>query len=119
MFAATAYELVDVIGNGEAAHEQWGALAIAFVASAITAFISVKWLLHYIQHHRFTVFAAYRVVLGLALLLLVPSGAVTRRLVGTPSRGLGVSSRQLRQGVAACIAVANPNVDRAHSARSI
>jgi undecaprenyl-diphosphatase len=74
MFAATAYELVDVIGNGEAAHEQWGALAIAFVASAITAFISVKWLLHYIQHHRFTVFAAYRVVLGLALLLLVPAG---------------------------------------------
>jgi undecaprenyl-diphosphatase len=34
----------------------------------------VKWLLHYIQNHRFTVFAAYRVVLGIALLMLVPAG---------------------------------------------
>ena len=74
MFAATGYELIDVVGKGEAEHEQWGALAIAFVASAITAFISVKWLLHYIQNHRFTVFAAYRVVLGIALLMLVPAG---------------------------------------------
>lgn len=73
MFAATAYELVAVLGNGEAAHEDWSALAIAFIASAITAFIAVKWLLRYIQSHRFTVFAVYRLVLGAALLLLVPA----------------------------------------------
>jgi undecaprenyl-diphosphatase len=73
MFAATAYELVDVIGNGQAAHEDWNALAIAFVASALTAFVAVKWLLHYIQTHRFTAFAIYRFVFGAALLLLVPS----------------------------------------------
>jgi undecaprenyl-diphosphatase len=73
MFAATGYELVDVVRSGEAVHENWTALAIAFVASAITAFIAVKWLLRYIQSHRFTAFAAYRVVLGAALLLLVPA----------------------------------------------
>jgi len=73
MFAATAYELVDVIGNGQAAHEDWNALAIAFVASALTAFVAVKWLLQYIQTHRFTAFAIYRFVFGAALLLLVPS----------------------------------------------
>jgi len=73
MFAATAYELVDVIGNGQAAHEDWSALAIAFVASALTAFVAVKWLLQYIQTHRFTAFAIYRFVFGAALLLLVPS----------------------------------------------
>ena len=50
-------------------------LAIAFVASAITAFVAVKWLLHYIQSHRFTAFAIYRFVLGAALLWLVPAGA--------------------------------------------
>src|SRR5690606_32201103 len=70
MFAATAYELVDVIGSGEAANEDWTALAVAFVASAVTAFIAVKWLLRYIQSHRFTAFAVYRVALGAALLLL-------------------------------------------------
>ena len=74
MFAATGYELLDVLGNGEAAHEDWGLLAIAFTASAITAFVAVKWLLHYIQSHRFTAFAVYRFVLGAALLWLLPTG---------------------------------------------
>ena len=75
MFAATAYELLHVLGSDGAVHEDWTALAVAFVASAITAFIAVKWLLRYIQSHRFTVFAIYRFFLGCALLLLVPAGA--------------------------------------------
>lgn len=75
MFAATAYELLDVIGTPAAAAEDWSALAVAFVASAVTAFVAVKWLLHYIQSHRFTAFAYYRFALGAALLLLMPSGS--------------------------------------------
>jgi len=74
MFAATAYELLHVYRDGGLAHEDWSALAIAFVASAITAFVAVKWLLRYIQSHRFTAFAIYRFALGAALLLLVPAG---------------------------------------------
>ncbi|MCM2335459.1 MAG: undecaprenyl-diphosphate phosphatase [Pseudomonas sp.] len=74
MFAATGYELLDVLGTPEAANEDWTALAVAFVASAVTAFLAVKWLLRYIQSHRFTAFAVYRFVLGAALLLLVPAG---------------------------------------------
>ena len=61
--------------TASAAHEDWTALAVAFVASAITAFVAVKWLLGYIQSHRFTAFAIYRFVLGAALLWLVPAGA--------------------------------------------
>ena len=57
-----------VIGSGSVA-----TLAVAFTASAITAFAAVKWLLHYIQSHRFTVFAVYRFALGAALLAFVPS----------------------------------------------
>jgi undecaprenyl-diphosphatase len=72
MFAATGYELLDVAKEGGLAGEDWGALAVAFVASAFTAFAAVKWLLHYIQSLRFTVFAVYRVVLGVALIALVP-----------------------------------------------
>ncbi len=74
MFAATAYELMDVVKSGQAAHEDWAAFLVAFVASAVTAFIAVKWLLSYIQSHRFTAFAVYRVLVGVALLLLVPAG---------------------------------------------
>jgi undecaprenyl-diphosphatase len=72
MFAATGYELLAVLRSGGAAHEDWGLLGIAFVTSAITAFVAVKWLLRYIQTHRFTVFAVYRLVLGAVLLLAVP-----------------------------------------------
>ncbi|BCT92323.1 undecaprenyl-diphosphatase [Lysobacter helvus] len=73
MFAATGYELLHVAREGGLAGEDWNALAVAFVASAVTAFIAVKWLLRYIQTHRFTAFAVYRFVVGAALLLLVPA----------------------------------------------
>jgi undecaprenyl-diphosphatase len=63
-----------VFKDGGAGNEDWTALAVAFVASAITAFIAVKWLLRYIQSHRFTAFAVYRFVVGAALLWLIPTG---------------------------------------------
>lgn len=75
MFAASGKLLFDVMKEGNAASEDWQALGIAFVVSTITAFIAVKWLLNYIQTHRFTPFAIYRIVVGIALLLLLPAGA--------------------------------------------
>lgn len=74
MFAATAYELMAIAGTPAAAQEDWLALVVATIASGITAFIAVKWLLSYIQTHRFTAFAIYRFIVGGALLLLVPAG---------------------------------------------
>jgi undecaprenyl-diphosphatase len=71
MFAASGYELLKQAKAGEV-HEDWTAVGIAFVVSTITAFIAVKWLLGYIRSHRFTAFAVYRIVLGAALLLLMP-----------------------------------------------
>ena len=72
MFAATGYELLSMLKDGGIAGEDWTALGVAFVASAITAFASVKWLLRYIQTHRFTAFAGYRLVLGVLLLWWLP-----------------------------------------------
>ena len=74
MFAATGYELLAMLRHGDLGGEDWTALSVAFVASALTAFVSVKWLLRYIESHRFTAFAVYRVLFGVALLLLVPAG---------------------------------------------
>jgi undecaprenyl-diphosphatase len=71
MYAASGKLLYDVIKHGGAGAENWSDLGIAFVVSTITAFIAVKWLLRYIQTHRFTVFAWYRIVLGIGLLLAV------------------------------------------------
>jgi undecaprenyl-diphosphatase len=75
MYAATGYELLKVLKSGGAAHEDWTALIVGFVVSAIVGFIAVKWLLGYIRSHRFTWFAIYRIVLGIALLALMPAGA--------------------------------------------
>jgi undecaprenyl-diphosphatase len=74
MFAATAYELLKV--RHEAGGEDWSALAIGFVVSGIVAFVAVKWLLRYVQSHRFTVFAWYRIVLGVLLLAMAHQGIV-------------------------------------------
>ncbi len=71
MFAATAYEAYDLHADGHFGDENWGELAVGFLVSAIVAFIAVKWLLRYIQTHRFTPFAWYRIVFGIALLALI------------------------------------------------
>jgi undecaprenyl-diphosphatase len=74
MFAATAYELLKV--RHEPVSENWSQLGVGFVVSGVVAFIAVKWLLRYVQSHRFTVFAWYRIVLGVALLAMARQGIV-------------------------------------------
>jgi undecaprenyl-diphosphatase len=71
MFAATAYELWSLYRHDQMAQAHWTDLGVGFGVSAIVAFIAVKWLLTYIQTHRFTVFAWYRIIAGVALLALV------------------------------------------------
>ena len=67
MYAASAYEIYSGFRQG-AAHENWLDLGVAFVVAAVTAFIAVKWLLRYIQSHRYTAFAVYRILFGCVLL---------------------------------------------------
>jgi len=43
----------------------WG---VGFVASFVSAFLCVRWLLRYISSHDFTIFAWYRIVFGLVVL---------------------------------------------------
>jgi undecaprenyl-diphosphatase len=72
MFAASGYELLKTLKQGPA-QEDWSLLGIAFAVSCITAFVAVKWLLGYIRSHRFTLFAWYRIVLGIVLLVFFSS----------------------------------------------
>ena len=74
MFAATGYEFLKV--RHQAQGEDLHALALGFLVSGVVAFIAVKWLLRYVQTHRFTVFAWYRIVLGGALLAGIAGGAL-------------------------------------------
>lgn len=76
MYAASGYEVLKQMKAGAPA-ENWVSLGVAFVVSTITAFVAVKWLLTYIQTHRFTAFAVYRIVFGALLLALTASGLLT------------------------------------------
>lgn len=49
---------------------------VGFVAAFISAFIVVRWLIRYVSSHDFTVFAWYRIVFGLAVLLMAYAGVV-------------------------------------------
>ena len=51
-----------------AAPTEWGLLALGTVVSAATAFVTVRWLLRWVQTHRFDPFGWYRIALGLVML---------------------------------------------------
>ncbi|MDE2148709.1 MAG: undecaprenyl-diphosphate phosphatase [Gammaproteobacteria bacterium] len=71
MFAASGFELFEVVRHHGVGGEDWTAVALAFVVSGITAYVAVRWLLHYIRSHSFNGFGWYRLVLGVVLLTLV------------------------------------------------
>lgn len=73
MFAASGYEALKLLKTPAFGAENWTEFWLGFAVSALVAFIAVKWLLRYLQSHRFTVFAWYRIVFGAALLILLPS----------------------------------------------
>lgn len=75
MYAASGYALLKRVTAHSTIGEDWSELAIAFLVSTVTAFVAVHWLLGYLRTHRFTPFAIYRIVLGIALLLGLPAGA--------------------------------------------
>jgi undecaprenyl-diphosphatase len=49
---------------------------IGFVAAFVSAFICVRWLIHYVAHHNFIPFAWYRIAFGLLVLLTSYSGLI-------------------------------------------
>jgi undecaprenyl-diphosphatase len=54
-----------------------GIFFVGSIASFVSAFLCVRWLLRYISGHDFTAFAWYRIVFGLIVLATAYSGAVT------------------------------------------
>jgi undecaprenyl-diphosphatase len=68
-----AYTAADDITTGVG----WPATIVATVVSFVVAYFSVAWLLRFVARHTFLVFIAYRIGLGLLLLVLLASGLVS------------------------------------------
>ena len=69
MFAAGLFEIHHDLHNAPpGAHESWGLVLLGTVVSAVVAFVVVKWLIHFVKSHTFRGFAAYRIIMGAAML---------------------------------------------------
>lgn len=62
MAAASGYDLIKT--NFSFSLYEWNLLIIGFSGSFIVAHFAVKFLLKYVQHHSFTVFGIYRIILA-------------------------------------------------------
>jgi undecaprenyl-diphosphatase len=51
--------------------ENWGMVLMGFTVSALVSFLTVKWLLNYIQTHTFTLFGWYRIALAAGIFLFL------------------------------------------------
>jgi undecaprenyl-diphosphatase len=71
LIAAGGLQLVSSLRDPDAEPVQWGLLVLGLVVSGLTAFVAVRWLLHFVQSHTFEGFGYYRIVLGVAILLLL------------------------------------------------
>jgi undecaprenyl-diphosphatase len=80
MIAATGYSLLkvmhpknipgaEVVAPLVITSHGWVTLAIGLVVSFFVALLVVEWFLHWVRHHGFTIFAIYRILLGIGLLV--------------------------------------------------
>ena len=72
--AASGYELFK--HRAQMSADDLGILAVGTIASFVSAFFCVRWLLRYVSRHDFTIFAWYRIAFGLVVLLTAYSGTV-------------------------------------------
>jgi undecaprenyl-diphosphatase len=75
LIAATFYEMYKE--RALLSSNDLGMWAVGFIASFISAFLCVRWLLRFISSHDFTVFAWYRIAFGLIVLFTYYSGLVS------------------------------------------
>ncbi len=75
LIAATIYEMYKERALLSA--DDLGMWAAGFIASFISAFLCVRWLLRYISSHDFTVFAWYRIAFGLMVLITYYTGIIS------------------------------------------
>jgi undecaprenyl-diphosphatase len=69
LLAAGAVQTLGVLRHPSAEGVPWGAIGLAGLVAAVTAFAVVRWLLRFVQTHTFNVFGWYRIVLAVVILI--------------------------------------------------
>lgn len=71
LFAAGIYKLASSSGDLSSISGGLTSIIIGIVVSFIVALISITWLLRYVSTHSFRIFVYYRIILGIAVLVLL------------------------------------------------
>ena len=73
MLAASALKIFKAVHHpaADAVPTDWTTLILASVVAAVVSFITVKWLLRYVQSHTFINFGIYRIVVAVLLLVFL------------------------------------------------
>lgn len=74
LLAAGGYEILKAAKAGALFGIDWSLVILGLIASGISAFVVVKWLIRFVQSHNFNGFAWYRILLGLCLLAYIAKG---------------------------------------------
>ena len=75
MFAATFYDVYKNRGIPE--FDDLSMFAVGFIAAFISALVAVRALIRFISNHDFTVFAWYRIIFGIVILVTAYSGVIS------------------------------------------
>jgi len=68
--------LFQLRGLGDDGSPGWGPTAVATVVAFVSGYAAIAWLLRWLTSHTLTVFVVYRLVVGVALLVLVSTGTI-------------------------------------------
>lgn len=75
--AVVASGLFEARHIGDAGGVPWGPTIVATVASFVVGYAAIAWLLRWLTTHSMLVFAVYRVVVGVGLLILLQIGRIS------------------------------------------
>lgn len=68
---AGAYKLAKDFGEASQVSGGWASIIVGTFTAFIVALLSISWLLKYVSTHNFRIFAYYRIVLGILVLILL------------------------------------------------
>ena len=69
LMAASGLKIFKALKHG--VQEDWQMLGLASLVAGIVSFLTVKWLLRFVQTHSFAAFGLYRILIGLLLLWIL------------------------------------------------
>lgn len=76
MFAATCYKLLKLILDGGTAvlAENMGVLIVGNIVAFVVALLAIKFFINYVTKYGFKAFGYYRIIVGVAILIMIWSG---------------------------------------------